>query len=68
MNKFLRFVLLGGLFFLSISPEWSLLAIGEKIAQSNIATLIFQVMIITGVLAVCAAIFFDLPFKKKFKE
>ncbi len=72
MKKFFSYILLGGLFFLSISPDWSLLTIGEKIAQSDVATTLFQIIIVIVAIIACALVFFDLPFagkkQKRFEE
>jgi hypothetical protein len=57
------------LFFLALSPEWSILSLGRELAQSSFAIYIIQGFVILLAIAAVIFVFFSLPlFEAKKKK
>ncbi len=61
MKKVIALSLLVVLFFLALSPEWSILALGKALSESSFAVYIIQGLAVMISIIAIIFIFFNLP-------
>ncbi len=65
MKKIFAMIFLLVLFFLALTPEWSILSLGKVLAESDFAIYIIQSFVVLITVIGIVFIFFNLPFLKK---